>query len=125
MNHYFTCVGARRVLKLSKPAEWPAVFKRENMLDITGLDDGFPVIAEIPKSSDTLGFKWHVRCDLHTMQNSIDTKISIQHQTSGMKIRKDACREAKDESIAKMGISNIAKSSDLGENGRRINGSQK
>ena len=30
------------------------------MLDMTGLDDGFPVIGEIPKCSDILVCKWHV-----------------------------------------------------------------
>ena len=28
------------------------------MLDMTGLDDGFPVIGEIPKCSDILVCKW-------------------------------------------------------------------
>ena len=30
------------------------------MLDMTGLDDGFPVIGEIPKCSDILVCKWPV-----------------------------------------------------------------
>ena len=30
------------------------------MLDMTGLDDGFPVIGGIPKCSDTLVCKWRV-----------------------------------------------------------------
>ena len=32
------------------------------MLDIGGLDEGFPVIGEMPKYSDTLVCKWRVVC---------------------------------------------------------------
>ena len=41
------------------------------MLDIGGLDEGFPVKGEMPK-----------RFDPHTMRNSINTSIGIQHQIS-------------------------------------------
>ena len=34
------------------------------MLDMTGLDDGFPVIGEIPKCSDILVCEWRVVCFL-------------------------------------------------------------
>ena len=34
------------------------VFRWENMRDITELEDGFPVIGEIPMYSDTLVCKW-------------------------------------------------------------------
>ena len=30
------------------------------MLDMTGLDDGFPVIGEMPRCSDTWVCKWRV-----------------------------------------------------------------
>ena len=36
------------------------VLVRERMLDMTELDDGLPVIGEIPKYSDTLVCKWRV-----------------------------------------------------------------
>ena len=42
------------------------------MLDMTGLDDGLPVMGEIPKCSDTLGVN-DVWFDPHTTRNSIDT----------------------------------------------------
>ena len=42
------------------------------MLDIGGLDEGFPIIGEMPKCSDTLVVNGE-RFDPHTMRNSIDT----------------------------------------------------
>ena len=33
---------------------------REKMIGMTGLDEGFHVIGEIPKCSDTMVCKWHV-----------------------------------------------------------------
>ena len=36
------------------------VLRWENMLDMGGLDEGFPVIGEMPKCSDTLVCKWGV-----------------------------------------------------------------
>ena len=42
------------------------------MLDIGGLDEGFPVIGEMPKCSDTLMCKWRVVGPTYDA-NSIDT----------------------------------------------------
>jgi hypothetical protein len=42
------------ILKSSKEAECPEELMWEKMLDIAGLDDGFPVIGEIPKCSEIL-----------------------------------------------------------------------
>ena len=42
------------ILKSSKEAECLEVLMWENMLDIAGLDNGFPVIGEIPKCSEIL-----------------------------------------------------------------------
>ena len=42
------------ILKSSKEAECPEELMWEKMLDISGLDDGFPVIGEIPKCSQIL-----------------------------------------------------------------------
>ncbi len=60
------------ILKSSKEAECPEVLMWENMLDIAGLDDGFPVIGEIPKCSEIwcVNDVWY---DPHTTRNSIDT----------------------------------------------------
>jgi hypothetical protein len=49
-----------RILKSSKLAEWPIVFKWENILDMTGLDDGCPVIGVSPRCYDTLVCKWRM-----------------------------------------------------------------
>jgi hypothetical protein len=49
-----------RILKWSKLAEWPVVFKWEKILDMTGLDDCCPVIGVSPRCSDTLVCKWRM-----------------------------------------------------------------
>ena len=49
-----------RISKSSKLAVWPVVLRWENMLDISGLDEVFPVIREMPKCSDALVCKWRV-----------------------------------------------------------------
>ena len=66
MNHSFRIIHSEsseqeeRISKSSKLAVSPVVLRWENMLDIGGLDEGFPVIGEMPKCSDTLVCKWLV-----------------------------------------------------------------
>jgi hypothetical protein len=59
-----------RILKSSKLAEWPVVLKWEKIIDMTGLDDGCPVIGVSPMCSDTLVCKWRTVWPTYTTRNS-------------------------------------------------------
>jgi hypothetical protein len=60
INNSLVSEQEERILKSSKLAEWPVVFMWEKILDMTGLDDGCPVIGVSPRCSDTLVCKWRM-----------------------------------------------------------------